>query len=401
MKTIFAALAMLAVVAAGCGSGSDPEIAVPTATVPIEITAEPIAPTVPAEPTATPDPAATSAPEMPPFADPVDGHVHECPDGFEQISHDQCVDLAEPTPTDGATSESVVVAELPEGDLRGVLGRAASRAGMGEDAVSCLSLAVGADDLVPSVERVLGGAVFASVDDLLDAADGDGWWAAAADPLSGPGKAAAACGLPETVVVVAVPHLVGRSALEAVAVLEQLGLSWELNLSSPDGSTVIDQAPAPLTEVPGGSVVVLTAGAVPAMPTVIPQTPTPAPTAVQTAVPTARPEPEPTALPVDRLGVDGRPVIEDETVTTIIPVRERSPEHGCLVDAAIIEMVDDGTMSRIYAEVQAAHAARLQLEEGLSGLEYVAALRPLLNQALAPEIDRRVDAMIAQGRTCG
>ncbi|MDE0117595.1 MAG: hypothetical protein OXT07_13390 [bacterium] len=107
------------------------------------------------------------------------------------------------------------------------------------------------------------------------------------------------------------------------------------------------------------------------------------------------------ALPDDQLGIHGRAVIEDGMVTTFPPVSVRPPKHDCLINEAVKEVVDDGTNARIWAEVQAAHGARLQIEEGLSGLEYVAAIQLLVNPVFAAEVDRRVDEMIAQGRTCG
>lgn len=60
---------------------------------------------------ATPDPSK--------FPDPVDGHTHECPEGFMQISHDQCVDLAEPTAVSEADPVGDQGQECPVGLVRG------------------------------------------------------------------------------------------------------------------------------------------------------------------------------------------------------------------------------------------------------------------------------------------
>ena len=207
MRTFFALLAAFAVVVTACGSGNDDSGTAPTPVLTATVDTE-VEPTVPAGefpdsidshvhdcpgpewvkishhecmlPADAAEPVPTATPDPSKFPDPVDGHTHECPEGFKQISHDQCVDLAEPTAVLGAD---------PAGEVAPV------------------------------------------------------------DPQEGE---------------VAVPRLVGMSVLEAITVLDELGLDWELTFPRPDGNIVTSQTPAPLTNVPEGSVVALTAGILPA-----------------------------------------------------------------------------------------------------------------------------------------
>ncbi len=130
MRAIFAALAAFAVIAAGCGSGSGPEVVAPAATGEPEIATEAAVPAATPDPAELPDPVdghvhdcpgpewvrishdecvlpvdgadavptASPTPGSPEFPDSVDGHTHECPPGFEQVGHDQCVGVAELAP---------------------------------------------------------------------------------------------------------------------------------------------------------------------------------------------------------------------------------------------------------------------------------------------------------------
>ncbi|MDE0117742.1 MAG: PASTA domain-containing protein [bacterium] len=195
------------------------------------------------------------------------------------------------------------------------------------------------------------------------------------------------------VVVVVVPALAGMAVADAAAVLEELGLGLEVNPPNLDAGPVSHQDPGPGTLVEPDTLVVLTAEPVPE------PTPGPVPVVDETAV--APPGPEPTALPVDRTGVDGRAVDDDELVTMIYPpFRPRRPEHDCLRAIVIAEMVDDGTANRMWEEVQENHGARLR-DEGLEGIEYLAALEHIRMPLKFAEIERRIDVMIAEGHSCG
>ena len=119
------------------------------------------------------------------------------------------------------------------------------------------------------------------------------------------------------------------------------------------------------------------------------------PTASPTEAPHDHPHPEPTPEPTAPPGTD----VDDEWEELEVVEISHRPLPACLADEATIAMFEDGTWTEIRNRYWAEHHNRLTAE-GYEDNDLLAELTRLAAPEIAAEIERRVDLLISEGRSC-